>query len=171
MEIYRKNLPWVDESQKITPTAIVLHWWQVPTWFGGIDYLIKSLKRWNTSVQFAVTKEGDIYQLVSDPTVLCRHARGANTSSIGIEIQGLNAKSLDKNKEQFKAVVSLVKYLQDKYNIQTEFEAQLKPSLEFYGITSHKQVDPYCGKRLLWHKRDVHDSYLKRVRRNISQAE
>jgi hypothetical protein len=168
MKIYNKNLPWVDESQKIVPTSIVLHWWQVPSWFGGIDYLVKGLKRWKTSVQFAVTKEGHIYQLVPDPTVLCHHARGANKSSIGIEIQGLNARSLDKNKAQFEAVIDLVKYLQDKYDIQTGFKVKIKPELRFYGVTSHKQVDPYCGKRLLWYKRDVHDAYLEKVKSRLS---
>jgi N-acetyl-anhydromuramyl-L-alanine amidase AmpD len=138
MQIQQKNLSWVDESQKIKPTAIVLHWWQVPSWFGGINYLIKGLKRWRTSVQFAITKDGKTYQLVSDPTILCHHARGANRSSLGIEIQGLNAKSLDRNIRQFEAVVELVKYLQDKYKIQTDFKVQEKPELRFYGVTSHK---------------------------------
>ncbi len=168
MKISKINLSWVDQSQRIVPTSIVLHWWQVPSWFGGIEYLIKGLKRWKTSVQFAVTKEGDIYQLVSDPTVLCHHARGANNSSIGIEIQGLNSKSLDRNNIQFEAVVDLVKHLQNKYNIQTEFRVQLKPTPIFYGVTSHKQVDPYCGKRLLWYKKDVHDEYLARVKNKLS---
>lgn len=168
MKIEKRNLDWVDESKKIIPTAIVLHWWQVPIWFGGINYLIRGLKRWKTSVQFAVMKDGTIYQLVKDPTTLCHHARKANDSSIGIEIQGLGARSLDKNQKQFEAVVELVKHLKNTYNIQTDFEVKKSPKLIFYGITSHKEVDPYCGKRLLWHKRDVHDGYLNRVRKVFS---
>ena len=168
MKIEKRNLDWVDDSKKIIPTAIVLHWWQVPSWFGCINYLMKGLKRWNTSVQFAVTKDGKVHQLVNDPRILCHHARGANQSSIGIEIQGLNSRSLDKNNEQFKSVVELVKFLKEKYNIQTDFKVEESPKLRFYGITSHKQVDPYCGKRLLWYKRDVHDSYLNRVRKECS---
>ena len=168
MQILKKELSWVDKNKRIEPTAIVLHWWQVPSWFGGINYLLKGLKRWKTSVQFAVTKDGSVYQLVSDPTVFCHHARGANNSSIGIEIQGLNSRSLDKNKVQFKAVVELVRYLQDKYSIQTDFKVEKEPELRFYGVTSHKQVDPYCGKRKLWYKRDVHDEYLERVRNKLT---
>lgn len=167
MQIYQKNLPWVNQTKKIEPTAIVLHWWGVPRWFGGINYLVRALKRWKTSVQFAVTKDGKIYQFVTDPAVLCHHARAANKSSIGIEIQGLNSRSLDKNELQFEAIVELVKYLQNKYQIQTEFRVEQKPELRFYGVTSHKQVDPYCGKRLLWHKKDVHDEYLERVKDQI----
>lgn len=167
VKVNYKELPWVDESIKIIPTAIVLHWWQVPDWFGGIDCLIKGLKRWNTSVQFAVTKNCEIYQLVKDPRTLCHHARAASNSSIGIEIQGRNSKSLDKNIDQFKAVLRLVKYLQKEYKIQTSFKVTNLPELRFFGVTSHKEVDPYCGKRLLRYKRDVHDEYLARIRASI----
>ena len=81
-DIKQTLLPWVDNTQRIEPTAIVLRWW------GGIKYAIWRLNRRELSVQFMILASGDTYQLVEDPTVLCHHARCANNSSIGIELQG-----------------------------------------------------------------------------------
>jgi N-acetyl-anhydromuramyl-L-alanine amidase AmpD len=163
--ITAKQLEWVDASKKIKPTAIVLHWWQVPTWLGGIKVLYLGLKRRKLSVQFAILKNGDIYQLVKDPTTYCHHARCANKSSIGIELQGLNAKDLDKQPDQFQAVVNLVTYLCSKYKIPTSFEFK---NGRFYGISSHKVVDEYCHSKRLRKKKDLHDEYLQRVIEAVS---
>jgi len=119
------------------------------------------------SVQFAVLKNGDIYQLVDDPTIYCKHARCANDSSIGIELQGFGAKDLDSQPEQFQAVVDLVTFLCDKYKIQTQFKVKENP-LRFYGISSHKVVDQYCQDKRLRKKIDIHDEYLQRVVKAIS---
>ncbi|HSX14478.1 MAG TPA: peptidoglycan recognition family protein [Candidatus Saccharimonadales bacterium] len=163
MKIEKLSLPWVDSTKRIQPTAIVLHWWQVPTWFGGIKWFIFALKRKKLSVQFAVTKDGEVYQLTESPDVWCRHARCANNSSIGIEIQGLGRRDLDENQLQFQAVVGLVKELCRQFIIDPKFRVEQGENTRFYGITSHKVVDKYCsGKRRL-PKRDVHDEYVTRL--------
>ena len=111
---------------------------------------------------------GEIFQLVTEPTVLCHHARCANNSSIGIELQGLGKHDLDKNTEQFESLVELVKTLTEKYKITPEFSVQKEPELRFYGIASHKQVDDYCCGHRLIKKRDVHQEYINRVAVAIS---
>lgn len=160
------QLDWVDTSKKIKPTAIVLHWWQVPTWLGDIKVLQCGLRLRKLSVQFAILKNGNIYQLVEDPTVFCHHARCANTSGIGIELQGLNAKDLDVQPAQFRALIELVTFLCHKYDIPTEFKFK---NGRFYGISSHKTVDEYCNAKRLRKKKDVHDGYLKRVVETVSR--
>ncbi len=166
----RYILPWVDSSILIHPTAIVLHWWQAPTWFGGIRWFIFELKRKKLSVQYAVLKDGTIYRLTESPNVWCRHARCANDSSIGIEIQGLGARDLDKNAKQFESVVTLVKDLCREYAIQTEFNVEEDNGLRFFGIGSHKWVDTYCGTKRWVSKRDVHDDYIKRIVAALSDS-
>ncbi len=158
--IKTKQLEWVDASKMIKPTAIVLHWWQVPTWLGGIKLLYVRLKRRKLSVQFAVLKNGEIYQLVKDPAIYCHHARCANKSSIGIELQGFNAKDIDSQPNQFQATVDLVTFLCRKYKIRANFEFK---NGRFYGIGSHKNVDEYCGSKRLRKKKDVHNEYLQRL--------
>ena len=165
--IKTEQLAWVNSSNKIKPTAIVLHWWRVPTWLGGINYLIWGLRRRKLSVQFAVLKNGEIYQLVDDPTIYCRHAKCANESSIGIELQGFGAKDLARQLTQFQSTIKLVAYLCDKYKISVNFDIKNNP-LRFYGITSHKNVDQYCQIKRLLKKNDVNDEYLRRVILEIS---
>ena len=161
-DIKRTTLPWADNTQHILPTAIVLHWWGVPVWFGGMKYAIWRLKRRGLSVQFMILANGEIHQLVEDPTVLCHHARCANESSIGIELQGLGKKDLNKQQRQFKALIELVSNLVKLYEIPTQFSIVQQPNTRFYGIASHKWIDKYCRPRLI-KKRDVHDEYVNRV--------
>jgi len=162
--IEKLNLPWIDQKEHIRPTAIVLHWWQVPSRLSSIRWFLSALKRKGLSVQFAVTKDGKIYQLVNSPDVKCAHARCANDSAIGIEIQGFGAKELDRQKEQFNAVAELVAKLCKDYKINPEFRvSNTSQQAIFYGVTSHKEVDKYCLARRFWPKRDVHDGYVQRI--------
>ena len=114
-------------------------------------------------MQFVVLKNGQVIQLVEDPTVYCHHVRCANKSSIGIEIQARGKIDLDKNDKQFLSVVNLVRHLVNKYNLQKNFEVKHQPALTFYGISSHKEVDKYCSRNRYIKKRDVHNDYVRKI--------
>lgn len=151
-----------DGSKRIKPTAIVLHWWETPINDRGVDYLIELFAKRELSVQFSVLANGDIYQLTPFADNFCRHAKCANNSSIGIEIEGEGPLDLDTNHKQFEQVTSLVKYLQGEFSIPAEFSVEGGgESIRFHGITSHKNVDIYCSDAN--GKKDVHDAYLERV--------
>lgn len=164
----RASFPnYFDPSRKIRPTAIVLHWWEEPISNGGIDYFIGLFAKRELSVQFVVMVNGDIYQMTPQADNYGRHAKCANESAIGIEIQGQGPQDLDSNQAQFEQVVRLVKYLQDEFDIQTAFKVEdSEEDIRFYGITSHKNVDAYCPNAS--GKQDVHDEYLDRVVEAIS---
>ncbi len=128
----------------------------------GINHLAALLRRRGLSVQFAILSNGDIYQLSPASNTFCRHAKCANQSCIGIEIEGQDEHDLDANNLQFEAVVALVRWLAEKYHIKQEFRVDRgEEKIRFYGITSHKQVDTHCPNAN--GKVDVHDSYLERV--------
>ena len=156
-------MPWVDPDITITPTAIVLHWWEEPISRGGVELLQDLWQEHGLASQFAVLADGSIYRLTPHENSYCRHAKCANDSAIGIEIQGLGAKDLDANTVQFQSAVSLARYLTQKYAIEDEFRVEVLDGnkLRFYGITSHKNVDVYCPGAS--GKQDVHDAYLNRV--------
>ena len=164
LEFKQDELPWLDPNKKIVPSCIVLHWWGEPLNKRGVDFLIEILARRELSVQYAVLANGEIHQLAPTPDTFCRHAKCANESSIGIEIEGENAHDLDNNDVQFKAVTKLVKYLQQKYQIESPFKITgTTENIRFHGVASHKQVDVYCPDGS--GKDDVHDSYVGAVTR------
>jgi hypothetical protein len=157
-------LPWIDPEKVIIPTAIVLHWWEEPISKGDIEFLESLWAERQLASQFAVLTDGTIYRLTPHENSYGRHAKCANNSAIGIEIQGLGSEDLDNNPIQFNAVVSLTAYLKRKYEIEDEFRVEHEGDDEathFYGITSHKNVDVYCSNAN--GKTDVHDEYLARV--------
>ena len=166
LEIKEHLLPHVDSSRKINPTAIVLHWWGqwegMPTEDQGIKTLSDVLETREMSVQYGVLANGDIYQLTATPNTWARHAKDANNSAIGIEIEGKGAEDLDSNPAQYLSVVALTRYLKKQYAIADTFRVEDSPEgPRFFGVTSHKQVDPYCANAN--GKDDVHDEYLRRV--------
>jgi N-acetyl-anhydromuramyl-L-alanine amidase AmpD len=168
MEIKKNILPWVDPDKTITPTAVVLHWWEEPIdTEKGIDLLRELWEERGLAVQFAVLADGTIYQLTPHENSYARHAKCANNSAIGIEIQGMGAEDLDANEVQFGAVVLLTRYLKQKYAIEDGFrvEGANDDDKRFFGVTSHKNVDVYCSNAN--GKVDVHDAYLNRVSEEI----
>ncbi len=159
---YNKHiLPWVDINKRIKPTAIVLHWWQAPIWFGGIRTLHFVLWLRKLSAQYTVLANGKVYQLVDSADIECHHARCANNSSIGIELQGYGAKDLDRHQKQFDSTAQLVAALCNQYKISPGFRVENKGGYTFYGITSHKNIDEYCSSP--GRKKDVHDEYLQKI--------
>jgi len=172
LNIKEHLLPNVDPSRKIGPTAIVLHWWGqwegMPTEDQGIKTLSDVLTDRGMSVQYGVLANGEIYQLTPTADTWARHAKDANKSAIGIEIEGKDAEDLDHNPDQYLSVVALTRFLKAKYAIVDTFRVEETPEgPRFFGVTSHKQVDPYCANAN--GKEDVHDEYLQRVIEDTTQ--
>lgn len=162
-------LSWLDGSQKIQPTCIVLHWWGERINDQGVDYLVRILERRQLSVQYAVGVTGEVYQLAPTPDTFCRHAKCANHSAIGIEIEGFDEHDLDANELQFHAVVALVRYLAQTFAMELDFRVEGEGTdMRFFGLASHKQVDEYCEDANS--KDDVHDEYVERVRLALSST-
>jgi len=98
----------------------------------------------------------------------CQHAKCANASAIGIEIEGNDERDLDHNEKQFQSVVALVHYLKETFHIADTFTMEQIGSTQlFYGITSHKQVDKLCQNGS--GKIDVHDQYVERVLTHVKR--
>jgi hypothetical protein len=170
-EIIKHVLPWVDPDRVITPTAIVLHWWEEPISRGGIELLEELWEERGLASQFAVLADGTIYQLTPRANSFGRHAKCANKSAIGIEIQGMGREDLDGNDTQLRSVVALTRFLKREYSIQTEFNVEgleQDETMRFFGVTSHKIIDSYCSNAN--GKQDVHDEYLARVIKDLEAA-
>lgn len=161
--------PRLATTGKIRPTAVILHWWGYNAeGNSGIQSLVNGLRgnpdcgAGGCSVQLGILRDGKTYQLTNSLTSRALHATCANNFGIGIEIEGkpsdFGASGPEKRPEQFKAVVSTVKYLMDKYNIP--LEASLPK-----GVHSHKEADKYCNSG--YGKDDVDDAYLEKVKQAL----
>ena len=115
-----------QDSPKIVPKMIVLHWTVIPTFeksFEAFDPVtlpnwrpdIKNVSGLNVSSQFMVDRDGTIYQLLPE-TTMARHVIGLNHCAIGVENVG-GTEELPLTKAQLKSNIWLVKYLKDKYDI------------------------------------------------------
>ena len=115
-----------QESPKIDPKMIVLHWTVIPTFqksFEAFDPVtlpnwrpdIKNVSGLNVSSQFMVDRDGTIYQLLPE-TTMARHVIGLNHCAIGVENIG-GTEELPLTQAQLKSNIWLVKYLKDKYDI------------------------------------------------------
>ncbi|WP_419211579.1 peptidoglycan recognition family protein [Maribacter sp. X9] len=115
-----------QETPKIDPKMIVLHWTVIPTFeesFEAFDPAtlpnwrsdIKDVSGLNVSSQFMVDRDGTIYQLLPE-TTMARHVIGLNHCAIGVENVG-GTDDLPLTKAQLKSNIWLVRYLKEKYNI------------------------------------------------------
>lgn len=124
---YLQNRYGLDQdSPKIEPKMIVLHWTVIPTFqksFEAFDPVtlpnwrpdIKNVSGLNVSSQFMVDRDGTIYQLLPE-TTMARHVIGLNHCAIGVENVG-GTDDLPLTKAQLKSNIWLVKYLKDEYDI------------------------------------------------------
>lgn len=152
-------------GSKITPKGIVLHWWASPEGH-GIDFLAEVLRDRGLAVQFGVTADGKIYQMTANEDDLAGHAIGGNNTTFGIEIEGTDtdfgAGGPTRNPAKFEAVVSLVKYLVQKYNINTEdIEVVCNDAA---GIHPHKAFNdcPDANSKV-----DIDDAYYNAVMERV----
>lgn len=115
-----------QDSPEIDPKMIVLHWTVIPTFeksFAAFDPVslpnwrpdIKNVSGLNVSSQFMIDRDGTIYQLLPE-TTMARHVIGLNHCAIGIENVG-GTDDLPLTKAQLKSNIWLVRYLEDKYDI------------------------------------------------------
>jgi len=124
---YLKNRYGLEQdSPEIDPKMIVLHWTVIPTFeksFAAFDPVslanwrpdIKNVSGLNVSSQFMIDRDGTIYQLMPE-TTMARHVIGLNHCAIGIENVG-GTDHLPLTKAQLKSNIWLVRYLEDKYDI------------------------------------------------------
>lgn len=172
-EVTLRQLPTYLSSPggTITPKGITLHWWG-SNGDGGIDFLTRALRgnqscgAGGCSVQLGITKEGDVYQMTSSLTDLTYHAAGANSTTIGIEIEGgpadFGAEGITRYPQKFEAVVATVKMLMEKYNIPATGSAQCG---NVSGIHPHKAYNGCSGQT----KSDIDDFYFNKVIEKVRQ--
>lgn len=116
-----------QSTPTIDPIMIVLHWTVFPTMEEAFAAFyeptlpdwrpdIKNVSGLNVSSQFMVDRDGTIYRLMPE-TIMARHVIGLNYCAIGIENVG-GTDALPLTKDQLKANIWLVNYLNEKYNIE-----------------------------------------------------
>ena len=116
-----------QSSSEITPKMIVLHWTAIPDLessfrafnpikLPGAREDIQQAGALNVSAHFLVDRDGTIYRLMPE-TTMARHVIGLNHAAIGVENVG-GTKETPLTKAQLKANIDLVKYLNEKYNIE-----------------------------------------------------
>lgn len=154
---------------EIKPKGITLHWWSFDSG-GNIQGLVKALRGNKAcgpvgcTVQFGITKKGEIGQLTRSPVSFAQHAHGANNTTIGIEIEGdkenfaLPGKKGFEQKK-FEAVVSLVAKLVKKYKIPLDGKVVCD---HVVGVHGHSEYNR-CGND----KDDVGDAYTKAVKNAV----
>ena len=116
-----------QDSPRIVPKMIVLHWTAIPTFEGSFDaFYNEKIPSWrevvsmasglNVSSHFLVDQDGTIYSLMPE-TTMGRHVIGLNHCAIGVENVG-GTKDTPLTKAQLKSNIWLVKYLAKKYSIE-----------------------------------------------------
>jgi len=116
-----------QNTPKIDPKMIVLHWTAIPTFEGSFNAFkrsklpqsresISGASQLNVSSHFLVDRDGTIYRLMPE-TVMARHVIGLNHVAIGIENVG-GTKDTPLTDAQLKSNIWLVNYLDNKYDIE-----------------------------------------------------
>ncbi|WP_421804753.1 peptidoglycan recognition family protein [Flagellimonas sp.] len=115
-----------QETPKIIPKMVVLHWTAIPSLKKSFEAFNRStLPNWradlenvsglNVSTHFLVDQDGTIYRLMPE-TLMARHTIGLNHCAIGIENVG-GAEGMPLTKAQLRSNIYLVNYLASKYDI------------------------------------------------------
>ncbi len=163
-----------QDSPRIVPRMIVLHWTAIPTFEGSFDaFLNTKLPNWrpdiesvsglNVSTHFLVDQDGTIYNLMPE-TTMGRHVIGLNHCAIGVENVG-GTIGTPLTKAQLKSNIWLVKYLTKKYNIEY--------------IIGHHEYTLFEGHEL-WlekddgyrtNKTDPGDEFMAKVRKATTKFE
>ena len=114
-------------SPSIDPKMIVLHWTAIPTLEASFNAFkrselpqsreaISGASQLNVSSHFLVDRDGTIYRLMPE-TLMARHVIGLNHVAIGIENVG-GTSDTPLTDAQLESNIWLVKYLNDKYDIE-----------------------------------------------------
>jgi hypothetical protein len=180
----------ISSDHVIRPTAIILHWWGavansdiyslIDSLNGQTGYyepwLTKSQYLYNEAngidghhlgVQFAVTRDGRMWQLTPYANSYAAHAACGNGWAVGIEIEGRGPADLHSDPTQFASVVRLTGELMKMFGIPLDGPIAAN-GLSGTGVHSHKQVDLHCyfadGSFAGVGKVDVDDAYLAEVK-------
>ncbi len=163
-----------QDSPRIVPRMIVLHWTAIPTFEGSFDaFLNTKLPNWrpdiesvsglNVSTHFLVDQDGTIYSLMPE-TTMGRHVIGLNHCAIGVENVG-GTKDTPLTKAQLKSNIWLVKYLAKKYNIEYIIGHHEYTLFESHELWLEKD-DGYRTK-----KTDPGDEFMAKVRKATTNFE
>jgi hypothetical protein len=157
--------------EQITPQGITLHWWSYST-NGDIEGLRRGLQKnpscgqKGCSVQYGITEDGKIYQMMDSPTEFAYHASGGNSTTFGIEIEGkpedFALQGPKFNQKKLEAVVSLTAELVEQYGLQIEGEMQCG---SVSGIHGHHEYNECSNPR--GSKTDVGDQYTQVVIQSV----
>ncbi|WP_084625605.1 N-acetylmuramoyl-L-alanine amidase [Salinimicrobium xinjiangense] len=126
LEYMKERYGLEQEEPTIDPKMIVLHWTEIPTLESSFaafnDPLlpggrteIAGAGKLNVSAHFLVDRDGTIYRLMPE-TLMGRHVIGLNHVAIGVENVG-GTEDTPLTQAQLEANIWLVKYLNNKYNI------------------------------------------------------
>lgn len=157
-----------QDSPKIIPKMIVLHWTVIPTLEKSFEAFknstlpnwrpdIKNVSGLNVSAHFLVDRDGTIYRLMPE-TTMARHVIGLNHCAIGVENVG-GTDELPLTRSQLKANIWLVNYLASKYDI--EYLIGHHEYKSFEGHPFWLEVD----KGYRTEKTDPGEEFMKKVRR------
>jgi N-acetylmuramoyl-L-alanine amidase len=127
LEYLKERYDLEQSSPDINPKIIVLHWTAIPDLessfrafnsvkLPGAREDIQEAGALNVSAHFLVDRDGTIYRLMPE-TTMARHVIGLNHVAIGVENVG-GTKETPLTEAQLNANIGLVKYLDEKYNIE-----------------------------------------------------
>lgn len=172
LNIEKIDNPLNTPGGSIDPKGITLHWWSGRSNGNGINALVDALRTnpscsGGCSVPLGITADGKVYQLTNKLTDLTHHAIGANSTTIGIEIEGMpedfGREGIKKYPEKFEAVVKTVKYLMDKYDIPAEGQVNCG---NVSGVHPHKAYNKCPGAI---EKDDIDDYYFNEVMKRVKE--
>ncbi len=163
-----------QDSPRIIPRMIVLHWTAIPNFEGSFDaFLNTKLPNWrpdiesvsglNVSTHFLVHQDGTIYSLMPE-TTMGRHVIGLNHCAIGVENVG-GTEDTPLTKAQLKSNIWLVKYLAKKYNIEYVIGHHEYTLFEGHELWLEKD-DGYRTN-----KTDPGDEFMAKVRKATTKSE
>ena len=143
-------------------TGIILHSTETDTF----DKAKTVMQDRDLFVQIMVDKDGKAYQLTDNLDDFAAGATGANSWAISIEIVGTTeslAKSAKEHDQQFRSLISVLKYLVQHYKIPLNYTMPSDNSIIWHGIFSHQIIDKYHPNGGRKGKTDPGDAYMKEV--------
>lgn len=165
---FRKNSMGFWEAQvydgpvipKSKLTAMVIHW-TAGVYDNGVYGLLDVLKNNKScgddgcSVQLYADRAGDVFQLTKPLNTQTNHAYGANSVSVGIEVEGRGQGDLLANDDQYKAVLDAVGIVTEHFGITGRYDAAKRR-----GVIGHYEIDP--------EKQDPGTEYMANLRQDLA---
>lgn len=154
----------VFDSNTIIPrsrlSALVVHW-TAGIYDNGVYGLLDVLQNNATcgsdgcSVQLFADRDGEIFQLTKPLNTQTNHAYGANSRSVGLEIEGRGEDDLLSNDRQYKGVLKALLIVRDYWDIPERDNVAKKQ-----GTLAHYELDP--------EKQDPGEAYMQQLREDMA---